>query len=548
MSRPILLPDPSLLHVEYLSASDDAVTLTATVAQVHPHCPDCRHPAQRVHSRYFRMVADQPWKSLHVRLRLHTRRWFCDDPACPRRIFTERLPGLVQRYARRTDRLTTILRRLGMALGGEAGARLAVELGLGVSADTLLRELKQADVGVGTTPRVLGVDDFAFRRGHCYGTLLVDLERGEPVDLLPDRRAETLAQWLREHPGVEIISRDRSSAYADGARQGAPAAQQVADRWHLLKNLVEALEATIAQDERALVGVVGSQLGADAATAIGVEAEDRKADPAVAVATTNSPAPAAPGVSTPGEVRRRQLYEEVQRLRGLGWSQQAIAHELGQPVRTVQRYSRAPVFPARKRRTRPAGQLAAYRSYLEQRLARGCHNAARLWRELRDQGFGGSYSAVYAWITEQHPRTTDRAPDQRSRHQVPTPRKVTWWLVRRPEQLTPEQVGFLEQLQERCPMIQQARELVQEFFALVRKREGNLLEDWVTRTLGSGIAALRTFALGLCRDWEAVLAGLTLPWSNGPVEGQVNRLKLLKRQMYGRASFPLLRARVLRAG
>ncbi len=244
----------------------------------------------------------------------------------------------------------------------------------------------------------------------------------------------------------------------------------------------------------------------------------------------------------------RQLYEEVQRLRGLGWSQQAIAGKLGQPVRTVQRYARAPVFPARKRRTRPAGQLAPYRSYLEQRLDQGCHNAAQLWRELREQGFRGSYSAVYAWIAEQYPRTADGAPDQRRPRPAPTPRQVTWWLVRRPEQLTPEQVAFVERLRERSPLLHQARELVQEFFALTRKREGHHLEDWVTRTQESGITALRAFALGLRRDWEAVIAGLTLSWSNGPVEGQVNRLKLLKRQMYGRASFPLLRARVLQSG
>ena len=554
MSCPSLLPDPSLIHVDYLSATDDGVTLVAAVVQAQPRCPECRHPAQRVHSRYSRTLADQPWKSLQVRLRLRTRRWFCDRPDCSRQIFTERLPGLVQRYAHRTDRLARILGRLGMALGGEAGARLAAELGLPVSPDTLLRQVQQAGSFSGPGPRVLGVDDFAFRRGHQYGTILVDLERGEPVDLLPDRRAETLAEWLKEHPGVEIISRDRGAAYAEGARQGAPTAQQIADRWHLLKNLVEALETTVAQDERSFAATCTSGGGSGPPSATASEADESQAASSPATAPTSSSATATPTESTPGETRRRQLYEEVQRLQRLGWSKQAIARELGQPQRTVQRFAQAAVFPARQRRTRPPGQLAPYRSYLEQRLKEGCRNAAQLWRELQNQGFTGSYSAVHAWIAERHPPGAPGAPgaggasDPQALSRLPTPRTVTWWLLRPADQLHRTQVTFLHELRERCPVLQQAQELVQEFFRMARERQGAALEAWVTHASASGIASLCSFAEGLRRDWEAVVAGLTLPWSNGPVEGQVNRLKLIKRQMYGRASFPLLRARVLQSG
>jgi len=548
----MLLPDPSLIHVDYLSASDDTVTLVATVVQAQPRCPDCQQPAQRLHSRYYRTLADQSWKSLRVRLRLRSRRWFCNHPACARRIFTERLPGVAHRSARRTDHLTGVLRRLGMALGGEAGARLAAELGMAVSPDTLLRQVKQAGSCFGPAPRVLGVDDFAFRRGHHYGTILVDLERGEPVDLLPDRRAETLAAWLREHPGVEIVSRDRGGAYAEGVRQGAPNAQQVADRWHLLKNLVEALEATLTQEERAFAVVAAAETESQPPAVPLAETAARSAAAPAEPVPAASPAPAAPAAPTPGEARRRQLYEEVQCLQGLGWSKRAIARELDQPLRTIHRYAQAPVFPARKRRTRPPGQLAPYRRYLERRLEEGCRNVAQLWRELQEQGFTGSYAAVYAWIAERCPPRSPGekgGPGQGSQaraHPVPpTPRTVAWWLLRRPDEVTVEQQAFLEQLQERCPVIQQARKLVQEFFGITRKREGAKLEDWVIRTSGSGIGALRSFAVGLRRDWDAVVAGLTLPWSNGPVEGQVNRLKLIKRQMYGRAGFPLLRARVL---
>lgn len=329
-----------------------------------------------------------------MRLRLGFRRWFCDAPACPRRIFTERFPGVVHRYARRTDRLATILRRLGLALGGEAGARLATELGLVVSPDTLLRQLKQAAPSSGPAPRVLGVVDFAFRRGHRYGTILVDLERGHPSGalwaLLPDRRAETLAQRLREHPGVEIISRDRSAAYEEGARDGAPSAKQVADRWHLLKNLVEALETTVAQEVRAFSQAASTRSDGEALPEIEGEA---RVPPGADASTDTSTLPTQ-ALFTPAEARRRQLYEEVQRLQRLGWSQRAISQELGQPLRTIQRYAHAPDLPARKRRIRPPGQLAPYGSYLEEGPEQGCRNVAQLWKKLQDQGFTGSCSAV----------------------------------------------------------------------------------------------------------------------------------------------------------
>lgn len=307
---------------------------------------------------------------------------------------------------------------------------------------------------------------------------------------------------------------------------------------------MEALEATVTQEERAFAVAVAPATGAESTSEIGLE----RAAPTAAEALTGTSTPDTSATSTPGEARRQSLYEEVQRLQRLGSSHRAISRELDQPLRTIQRFAQAPDFTARKHRTRPPGQLAPHRSYLKERLQQGCRNAAQLWRELQEQGFTGSYSAVYAWIAERHPRTPEGALDPQRQGPVPTPRAVTWWLVRSPERLTTEQASFLEQLQERCPEIAHARELVQDFFAIARKREGDRLEDRVTRALDTGAAPLRSFALGLRRDWEAVVAGLTVAWSNGPVEGHVDHLKLIKRQMYGRANFALLRGRVLSPG
>ena len=555
-----LLPPAWAVALEYATETAEAIGLVVTSARPHAACPDCGHPSDRPHSRYTRTLADLPWQGIPVRLWLRTRRFFCDRRDCPRTIFTERLPALVPPYGRRTLRLAEALHRVAHALGGEAGARLAVSLGMAVSPDTLRRRLQRQAPRGAATPRVLGVDDFALRRGHHYGTLLVDLERNAPIDLLPDRRQDTVAAWLAAHPGVEVVSRDRSGAYAEAVRQGAPEAIQVADRWHLLKNLAEALEAVLLREHAAL------RAAAQAAAA-------PPADPTASPELPFSPPAAVPEASEPEapplhgwagraarekawrRERRHQRYAEVVERQQRGESQRQIAAATGLSRATVARYLAAGAFPEIARRV-TAAPIAPYLPSLRQRWAAGYRNGRRLWEEIVAQGFPGPPAAVYRAVAPW--RAQLPAGERRSRRQphreaapgapTPSPRAAVWWLIGRKQPITAEQAAIVERWVAQCPEVKTAQELAQGFFRLVRKREGEGLEAWTRAVAASGIRELEQFCAGLRRDWDAVVAALTLPWSNGPVEGEINRLKLIKRQMYGRAGLGLLRARVLSPG
>ncbi|MDQ3829302.1 MAG: ISL3 family transposase, partial [Candidatus Tectomicrobia bacterium] len=287
-------------------------------------CPVCAVFTSRVHSRYTRMLADLPWGVARVRWQLRVRKFVCTNAQCARRIFTERLPEVVAPWARQTRRLVAWLITIGLALGGAAGVRLSRHLGCTLSRQTLLRIIRRLPLAGDRTPRVLGVDDFAFRKRQTYGTVLIDLERRQPVALLPDRETETLAQWLRAHPGVEIIARDRAKAYADGARHGAPEATQIADRFHLLQNLVEALEQVFHTHHQALAAVN------DAIRRQGVPLTDGTT--AVAVPP---PPPTGQEKTAQRRARRVECHQQVWALHNQGWPGHAIATHLGIGKNTV---------------------------------------------------------------------------------------------------------------------------------------------------------------------------------------------------------------------
>jgi transposase len=538
LSLSLLFPYLAGLRLEQVALDGETVTLHLAASARSARCPLCARRSRRVQSVYHRTMADLPIAGRQLVLRLRVRRFRCGARRCPRAIFAERFPKLVAAYGRRTLGQRVALEAIAFALGGSAGARLATRLGSPISRATLLRLLRRADVPARPAPRVLGVDDWAFRKGHRYGTILVDLERRHIVDLLEDRKAETLAPWLSKYPGLEVISRDRAPAYTEAARKGAPQAVQVVDRWHLLQNLVEALERYLLRFRPAFKVAVGR-----GATLLGP----------LPNASETTPVPwqqRAEAASQQKHASKVERYERMRTLRAAGFTILDIAQMVGATRPTVYRYLALGGPPKRQRPPRSRHRvLAPYESYLQQRWADGCRNRSRLFREIRLLGYQHSARTVSLFLKRlnEQPSGSEITPARPTVRRVPSARHVACLLVWRTDRLPEEEREYLQRLCDQEPLIALAYELAREFATMARERTGQGFDAWITRATTSGIPELDRFARGLTDDRAAVEAGLSLEWSNGQTEGQVNKLKLLKRQMYGRANFDLLRQRMLRA-
>src|SRR5215204_5447198 len=369
-----VLPAPKLLDLIGVRATQNAITLAARTSSRVARCPVCCARSARVHARYTRTLADLPWQGIPVTVRLRVRRFFCDHKACNRAIFAERLPGLAAHYARRTERIESWFTHVSFALGGQAGSRLLKDLGVVVSGDTLLNHIRATHLQDHQTPRVLSVDDFAFRRGTRYGTVLVDLERRTLVNVLPDRSADTFAKWLVEHPGVEIVSWDRGGEYAEAARRAAPYAVQVADRFHLLKNLRDVVLRVFNQHTEVLDLVPTPALHFQRLTNLRL---DRRAS------------------KERMREQVRKLYRSIHTLSKKGIKNAQIARTLGIHRHTVEKYLAFKTPPQRRHFTKKVSAIAPYEDYILGRWEQGCRNATQIHKEISEQGYPGAYQNVW---------------------------------------------------------------------------------------------------------------------------------------------------------
>jgi transposase len=549
IEMPATLALPEELEITEIEMIDDVLTITAYCTRKHPCCPLCGTPAQRFHSSYIRRITDLPTGGKRMCLRVLVRKCFCDVSTCARKIFAERLTPFVEPLARVTVRLFRMVQALGLATGGMLGARLAERLGIATSWMTVLRRIMAIPIEPVQQVSQLGIDDFAFRRRRKFGTILVDMISHKVIDVLPDRKAETAAAWMGTHPEIELVSRDRGDDYAAVARQGAPQATQVADRFHLYKNLVEAVELILARCR--------AEIRKNAQSAVQREPQEEAPKPilyehAEVIAIENwKPEPEAcdERARLTRRAQRYDCYQQVMTLyeQGLGFTE--ITRRVGLSRRTIQRWIKEGEFPEAKRRRKRRSIFDPYAHYVLSRWEQGCMNGLQLWQEIQAQGDQGSAQTIYRYLRglRKKRRVIWKPEVPHAPLQDFSAHEAVWLFARAPDSLEEKEQETLTAICQASETARTTYQLVQEFRQILHHREGEKLDAWLAKSAASQIREFQSFVQGIERDKAAVVAGLTLSQNNGLVEGKVNKLKLIKRMGYGRAGFALLRQRVLHA-
>ena len=499
---------PPGLEVDSVDDGEDSLVVTARSRAVAAACPACGTASRRVQSHYVRCPSDLPCAGRRVRLRLLVRRFRCGVPGCQRQVFAERFgTAVLPERARRTGRLEEVVHHLGLALGGRPGSGFARRLMLPVSNDTLLRVVRRRALPRTEPLTVIGIDDWAQRRNHRYGTIVCDLERHRVVALLPDREPATAEAWLRQHPGISIVSRDRGGGYGEAVARALPEATQVADRWHLMENA-----------SAAFLDAVRSALGAVTI------------DPALLTAAER--------LRYEGFLRREDTRRQILALNEAGHSIKEIVRRTRYSrklVRQVVRGMAGDVFRIRQ------SSLDAYLPVLDAEWVSGCCNGAELWRRLRNQGFQGSLRVVTEWTTR---RRRAELMEAQGLQKAPSARTLARLMGMGRDHLTKADTMTVAAVEAGVPGLAHARSLVDQFQAMIRTKASADLDGWIEQARTSLIAPL---VRGVARDVAAIRAAITEPWSNGQTEGQITRLNLIKRQMYGRAKLDLLEARLVGA-
>lgn len=512
--------------------TDAKIMITIFPKQKHNCCPLCKKYSHRIHSYYFRSLADLPISGKLVQLNLKSRKFFCCNTSCGRRIFTERYSSEIRPYARRLNRSIDLLCKVGLEVGGNKGAVISHIVGNPVSSSTMLRLIQQLEIEEQTTTSgIIGVDDWAYKKGRNYGTIIVDLDRRKVIDLLPDREADTLKQWLLKHPEVHTVSRDRASAYSKGIKDGAENAIQVADRFHLLVNLREAFQKVLYRHNAALKDTF--------------KEFSRPKEPVIVIPEEKPVPKTLAGPITPNS-QRQLKFEKAKELSQQGYGIKAISRMLQAHHRTIKKYLELEALP---RRQAPSNQrfltnFHSFRTYLLESYRDQDYQS--LYANIRSKGFNGKYTQ-FCHNMNRFIKTEDIGAHPNLKFtpiETWSTSRISFMVLQQQDQLHKKDLNFLDCLYRKVPEIKAAAEMTIAFKNLFKVKAEETLKAWLVQALKPE-SELRSFAHGIQRDFNAVNQAVISSISNGQVEGQVNKLKNIKRMMYGRASFPLLRKMVL---
>jgi transposase len=506
---------PAGFDVEHTEIEEQRASVTIRAVSRIAICPSCGACSMRVQSRYSRRALDLPISGRQVDLTILVRRFWCDAVLCGMRNFAERFgDAVLASRSRRTGRLETIVHHLGLALGGRPAAAFANRLMVPVSNDTLLRVVwRRAQVPTETLT-VIGIDDFAWKRNHRYGTIICDLERRRPVQLLPDREQPTSQDWLKDHPSIQMVARDRGGGYGEAIAKGLPEAEQVADRWHLMENASRAFLDAIQKSMRAIRSAIGTSI----------------VDPKLLTRAEK--------LQYDGYVRRQDMNEAIFALSKQGNPIRQIVSQVGHSrklVRSVLRGERADIFRVRQ------SSLETYLPWLDSQWESGARNATAVWRKLQTQGFRGCIGVVTEWMRR---RKRSEKADQSGLVCTPSARSIARFMTIERDHLAKADTLIVAAIEDKVPSVADAREIIADFHQMVRAKAIDRFVPWLARAKESLVAS---FASGIINDEAAVRSAIVSSWSNGQTEGQITKLKLVKRQMYGRGKIDLLQARLIGA-
>jgi transposase len=501
---------------------DEKVLIYVKSKQLGSNCPLCNELSSRVHSYYARRIMDLPMVGCQTLLILNTRKFYCLNTNCIRKVFAERFSEHIINRKTVTKRLNEKFLKIASLMGGNGGVRICQLMNIPVSSSTLIRLIHQQPLEQSTVPKVLGIDDWAFKKGTRYGTIIVDLEKRKIIDLLPDREALSVEKWLKEHPGVEIVSRDRYSNFANGVKNASPSIKHVADRWHLLKNLGDAMQKAL---DRNVVSLKVARQQKNIKTHKEIEPQPVEENE----------------INENGVIGKK--FSQVKQMLLEGHSIKKIARDTGVTRITIRKWKSYDVLPPK--RSPKMTNMHLYDETVRKMLAENPTLETKdVLQKITEMGYKGSRSVGYENISKLRGRKmTNTACSLPSLFWVPPKSSNLFYIDKR--RLSTEEKTFVNTICTESKEIKKAAKLIRKFKSMLKKKDSTLLKPWIENAISSNIKEIKGFAKGLLSDIEAIENGVKLPWSNGPVEGLVNKLKIIKRQMYGKASFELLRKRLV---